>query len=103
MMIMESEWRILTNAMIAVRLDELSPDSHKLLQHRPIPVAVPSKTKVWNSWTAGIAKSWDRVALRACMFFSGICCVSCKGGLCDELITRSEEFCRVCVIQKHQQ
>ena len=54
---MESEWRRLNNAMIAVRLDELSLDLHKVLQYRPIPVAVPSKAKAWNSWTAGIAGS----------------------------------------------
>jgi hypothetical protein len=55
-MIMESEWRRLNNAKIAVRLDELSLNLHKLLQHRPIPVAVPSKAKVWNSWTAEIGE-----------------------------------------------
>ena len=59
-MIMESERRRLKNAMIAVHLDQLSLDSHKLLQHRRIPVAVPSKAKVWNSLTAGFA--WSRRA-----------------------------------------
>jgi hypothetical protein len=44
-MIMESEWRRLNDAMITVHLDELSLDLHTLLQHRPIPVAVPSKGK----------------------------------------------------------
>ena len=31
---------------MAVHLDELSLDLHKLLQHRPIPLAVASKAKV---------------------------------------------------------
>ena len=38
------------------------------------------------------------IPLRACIFICCVCCVCCVGsGLCDELITRSEESYRVCV------
>jgi len=75
-MIMKSEWGRLNNKMMAVHLDELSLDLHKLLQHRPIPLAVAPKTEVWNLLIAGIAGSRDLVPLRSWMFFSCVCCVS---------------------------
>ena len=70
---MESEWGRLNNKIMAVHLDELSLDLHKLLQQRPIPLAVASKGEGLKP-----LDRWDRFPLRAWMFFSRVCCVSCR-------------------------
>ena len=88
-MIMKSEWGRLNNKMMAVHLDELSLDLHKLLQHRPIPLAVAPKTEVWNLLIARIAGSRSAQVVDVLL----LCLLRVvKGGLCDELIIRSEEF-----------
>jgi hypothetical protein len=57
-------------------------------------VAVRSKAWVCSRWLAGIV---GPNAARAWMYLSCECCVLSGRGLCDELITRSEESYRLCV------
>jgi hypothetical protein len=52
--------------------------------HLPVPVAA-------QSTAARPQRSWVRIPPGAWMF---VCCVSGRG-LCDELITRPEESCRL--------
>jgi hypothetical protein len=66
----EEDW---TNKIMAVHWDELSLDLHKLLQQRPIPLAVASKGEGLKP-----LDRWDRFPLRAWMFFSRVCSVSCR-------------------------
>ena len=64
---------------------------HHISLLRPTPIAVRSNEKVRGRSTAGIAV---RISLRARMLVPSVCCVG--SGLCDELITRSEESYRMC-------
>ena len=61
---------------------------------QPIPVGVRSKAWVCGRSIAGNAGS-IRIPLRACIFVCSVCCVG--KGLCDEVITRSEESYWACV------
>ena len=52
-----------------------------------------------RSAAARLLRSWVRIPLRAWMFVCCECCVFSGRGLCDELITRPEEFYRLwCVV-----
>jgi hypothetical protein len=67
-----------------------------VIDNWPTSVAVPSEVQVRSRWFAGIAGSNPAEGMDVrllCLFV--VCCVG--SGLWDWLITRSEEFFRVCV------
>ena len=52
-----------------------------------------------RSAAARLLRSWIRIPPGACMFVCCECCVLSGRGLCDELITRPEESCRLwCIV-----
>jgi hypothetical protein len=57
-------------------------------------MAVPAKAKVCSRLVPGMAGSNPPVGMGVLLVFV-VCCVG--SGFCDELITRSEEYYRVCV------
>jgi hypothetical protein len=57
-------------------------------------VAVRSKAKVYSCLTAGIAGSNPTDGMGVRLVFD-VCCIG--SALCDELITRLEESCQLCV------
>ena len=60
-----------------------------------VPVSTPSKAKVYGRSLSGIAGSNPIGGMGVCWE----CCVLLGRGLCDELITRLEEYYRLwCVI-----
>jgi hypothetical protein len=61
----------------------------------PIPVA--ARSKAWGRLVAGVAGSNPALGMGVCLLCLYIV-LSCVGrGLCDGLITRPEESCRVSV------
>ena len=58
----------------------------------PVPVAVRSKCRFV---TARLLRLWVRIPPEAWMFVCCECCVLSRRGICDELITRTEESYRL--------
>jgi hypothetical protein len=58
-------------------------------------MAVRSKAQVWSSLIAGIAGSNPAEGMDVCLLCFFLCCVG--SGLCEEMITLSEESYRMCV------
>jgi len=83
--------------------DFMSKGTRLLLKYHP--VTLHSCRSQWprgirRSYAgARLLRSWVRIPLRAWMFVCCECCVLSSRGLCDELITRSEESYRLwCVV-----
>ena len=51
-----------------------------------------------RSAAASLLRWWVRIPPGAWMFVCSECCVLSGRGLCDELITRPEEFYRLCCV-----
>jgi len=83
--------------MLGSLLQSLTKTSVSLPSSVPTinPVAARSKRR---SAAARLLRLWVRIPSVALMSVCGECCVLSGRGLCDELITRPEEFYRLCCV-----